>query len=56
MIATIIRWSVANRLLVVVAALALALAGSISVPATKRGSAWSDVMAETRRVRGAVRG
>ena len=34
MIASIIRWSVANRLLVVLAALALAVAGAIAVRTT----------------------
>jgi AbrB family looped-hinge helix DNA binding protein len=29
----------------------LALGGSISVPAAKRGAPWADVMAETRRGR-----
>src|SRR5215468_10602756 len=34
MIAAIIRWSVANRLMVVIAALVLAIAGSLAVRAT----------------------
>lgn len=29
----------------------LALAGSVSVPAAKRGAPWADVVAETRRSR-----
>jgi AbrB family looped-hinge helix DNA binding protein len=29
----------------------LALAGSIPVPAAKRGTPWSDVLAQTRRAR-----
>ena len=29
----------------------LALAGSVSVPAAKRGAPWAEVMAETRRQR-----
>ncbi len=29
----------------------LALAGSVSVPAAKRGAPWADVLAETRRSR-----
>lgn len=33
----------------------LALAGSISVPAAKRGTAWDDVLRETRRKRAAAR-
>ncbi len=33
----------------------LALAGSVSVPAAKRGAHWADVLAETRRARGAGR-
>lgn len=33
----------------------LALAGSISVPAAKRGTAWDDVLRETRRKRAASR-
>jgi antitoxin PrlF len=33
----------------------LALAGSVSVPAAKRGTAWSDVMSQTRRARAADR-
>ena len=31
----------------------LALAGSIAVPAAKRGTPWLDVLAETRRARAA---
>ncbi|MEZ5972203.1 MAG: hypothetical protein R3C31_10385 [Hyphomonadaceae bacterium] len=41
MIAAIIRWSVANRLLVVLAALALAVAGAIAVRTTGRRVARS---------------
>jgi antitoxin PrlF len=33
----------------------LALAGSVSVPAAKRGAPWADVMAETRRQRASTR-
>ncbi len=33
----------------------LALAGSIPVPAAKRGTPWSDVLRETRRARAAER-
>jgi len=33
----------------------LALAGSISVPAAKRGAPWSAVLLETRRARAATR-
>ena len=33
----------------------LALAGSISVPAAKRGAPWAEVMAETRRQRASTR-
>ena len=33
----------------------LTLAGSVSVPAAKRGSQWADVVAETRRTRAAKR-
>ena len=33
----------------------LALAGSISVPAAKRGTPWTDVLRQTRRARGATR-
>ena len=29
----------------------LAIAGSVSVPAAKRGGAWADVLRETRRAR-----
>lgn len=29
----------------------LSLAGSVSVPAAKRGTAWADVLRETRRAR-----
>ena len=29
----------------------LALAGSVSVPAARRGTAWADVLRETRRAR-----
>ena len=29
----------------------LALAGSVSVPAAKRGTTWADVLRETRRAR-----
>lgn len=31
----------------------LTLAGSIAVPAAKRGTPWADVLAETRRTRAA---
>ena len=31
------------------------LAGSVSVPASKRGTPWDDVLRETRRVRAASR-
>lgn len=31
----------------------LALAGSVSVPASKRGTPWDDVIRETRRARAA---
>ena len=31
------------------------LAGSVSVPAPKRGTPWDDVLRETRRVRAATR-
>jgi antitoxin PrlF len=33
----------------------LALAGSIAVPAAKRGMAWSEILAETHRARAAAR-
>lgn len=33
----------------------LALAGSISVPAAKRGTAWAEVLRQTRQARGAMR-
>jgi antitoxin PrlF len=33
----------------------LALAGSVSVPAAKRGAAWADVLKQTRRARTAAR-
>ena len=33
----------------------LVLAGSISVPAAKRGAPWAEVMAETRRQRASTR-
>lgn len=33
----------------------LALAGSISVPAAKRGTPWGEVLRETRRKRAAAR-
>lgn len=33
----------------------LALAGSISVPAAKRGAPWADVLVSTRQGRGATR-
>jgi AbrB family looped-hinge helix DNA binding protein len=33
----------------------LALAGSVSVPASKRGTAWDEVLRETRRVRAGKR-
>jgi antitoxin PrlF len=33
----------------------LALAGSVSVPAAKRGAPWTEVMAETRRQRASTR-
>jgi AbrB family looped-hinge helix DNA binding protein len=33
----------------------LALAGSISVPAAKRGTPWAEVLRQTRRSRGATR-
>lgn len=33
----------------------LALAGSVSVPAAKRGTPWADVLRETRRQRAASR-
>jgi antitoxin PrlF len=33
----------------------LALAGSVSVPAAKRGAPWAEVMAETRRQRASTR-
>ena len=32
------------------------LAGSISVPAAKRGTPWDEVLRETRRVRASTRG
>ena len=31
------------------------LAGSVSVPAPKRGTPWDDVLRETRRIRAATR-
>jgi antitoxin PrlF len=31
----------------------LSLAGSIPVPAAKRGAPWADILAETRRIRAA---
>ena len=31
------------------------LAGSVSVPAPKRGTRWDDVLRETRRIRAATR-
>jgi AbrB family looped-hinge helix DNA binding protein len=33
----------------------LALAGSVSVPTTKRGTPWSEVLRQTRRARAAAR-
>jgi AbrB family looped-hinge helix DNA binding protein len=33
----------------------LALAGSISVPAAKRGTAWAEVLRQTRRTRASTR-
>lgn len=33
----------------------LALAGSVSVPAAKRGTPWSEVLSQTRRARAAAR-
>ena len=33
----------------------LALAGSVSVPAGRRGTPWADVLRETRRTRAAAR-
>lgn len=33
----------------------LALAGSVSVPAAKRGTQWRDVLRQTRRARAAAR-
>jgi AbrB family looped-hinge helix DNA binding protein len=33
----------------------LSLAGSLSVPAARRGTAWADVLRETRRTRAALR-
>ena len=33
----------------------LALAGSVSVPAAKRGTPWSEVLSQTRRAREAAR-
>jgi antitoxin PrlF len=33
----------------------LALAGSVSVPAAKRGTPWSEVLGQTRRARAAER-
>lgn len=33
----------------------LALAGSISVPATKRGTPWNEVLRQTHRARAAAR-
>lgn len=33
----------------------LALAGSISIPAAKRGSAWAEILKQTRRTRAARR-
>jgi AbrB family looped-hinge helix DNA binding protein len=33
----------------------LALAGSVSVPAAKRGTPWSEVLRQTRRARAAAR-
>jgi antitoxin PrlF len=33
----------------------LALAGSVSVPAAKRGTPWNDVLSQTRRARTAAR-
>jgi AbrB family looped-hinge helix DNA binding protein len=33
----------------------LALAGSVSVPATKRGTPWNEVLRQTRRQRAAAR-
>lgn len=33
----------------------LALAGSVSVPAAKRGKPWADVLGQTRRARAATR-
>jgi AbrB family looped-hinge helix DNA binding protein len=33
----------------------LALAGSVSVPAAKRGTPWDDVLSQTRRARAAAR-
>lgn len=34
----------------------LALAGSVSVPAAKRGAPWANVLTETRRTRAAKQG
>ncbi len=33
----------------------LALAGSVSVPAAKRGTTWNEVLQQTRRARAAAR-
>ena len=33
----------------------LALAGSVNVPAAKRGTAWAEVLRQTRRARAAER-
>ena len=33
----------------------LALAGSVSVPAAKRGAPWGEILGEARRVRGSIR-
>ncbi len=33
----------------------LALAGSVSVPAARRGTPWADVLRQTRRARAAAR-
>ena len=33
----------------------LALAGSVNVPAAKRGTAWAEVLHQTRRARAAER-
>ena len=44
-----------SRAIIARSANLLALAGSISIPAAKRGAVWADVLRQTRRTRAAAR-